>query len=138
MKPAGENPARAKKLAAPAAMLRTLSKDNVMRSVDLLSLAQPRASFPPVFGYDLLSVLLGRSVSSLQADKCRKPWSLPPSCTPPGVKSPLWLLDDVIGWLQQHRAPQAAPPAKKRKRGRPTKAEQVARQKARAGEAGHG
>lgn len=99
-----------------------------MSSVDLLSLAQPRASFPPIFGYELLSVLLGRSVSSLQADKCRKPWSLPPCCSPPGAKSPLWLLDDVISWLKQHRVAPVAAPAKKR--GRPRKGEQVAKRRA--------
>ena len=44
--------------------------------------------FPPIFGYDRLATLLGRTVASLQADRCRKPLTLPPACTPPGTKSP--------------------------------------------------
>lgn len=91
-------------------------------------------NFPPVFGYDGLSQLLGRSRETLQADRCRKPHSLPPPCSPPGTKQPLWLLEDVIAWLEQYRQPTAAQPAAK-KRGRPTKAEQIAR---RAGGVSHG
>ena len=82
-------------------------------------------NFLPVFGYDLLSVLLGRSVGTLQADRCRKPHTLPPACTPPGTKSPLWLLSDVLAWLESHREDRApALPAtheKQRGRGAPRK-----------------
>lgn len=59
--------------------------------------------FPPVFGYGLLSLLLGRTVGTLQADRCRRPESLPPACTPPHTRQPLWLLVDVLDWLAQHR-----------------------------------
>lgn len=80
--------------------------------------------FLPAFGYDGLSILLGRSVASLQADRCRKPWTLPPACTPPGTKSPRWLLTDVLAWLEKHREPLVRP--RDPRRGRPTKAEEIA------------
>ena len=72
--------------------------------------------FPPIFGYEHLSILLGRTVGTLQADRCRKRGSLPPACTPPGTRQPLWLLSDVLAWLAEHRE---APP--RRRPGRPEK-----------------
>lgn len=93
-----------------------------------------KVDFPPVFGYDHLSLLLGRSVATLQMDRFRKPWSLPPACTPPGTKSPRWLLTDVLAWLAQHREPRAnnrqQPKAEKQKVGAPTKAKRVAARRA--------
>lgn len=87
--------------------------------------------FPPAFGYEGLSILIGRAIPTLQADKCRKPSSLPPACSPPGSKSPRWLLADVLAWLAQYRESAVEhPPVKKpRGRGAPTKAERVARSK---------
>lgn len=84
-------------------------------------------NFPPVVGYEGLSQLLQRSVATLQADRCRNPASVPPACTPPGSRNPLWVVSDVIEWLQQHRQPVALPPSDPppRRRGRPTKAEQL-------------
>lgn len=73
-------------------------------------------NFPPVLGYALLSVLLSRSVGTLQADRCRKPESLPPACTPPHTRQPLWLLSDVLDWLAEHREAPAP-----RRPGRPKK-----------------
>lgn len=101
-----------------------------------ISLDQARfvINFPPIFGYDGLSQLLGRSRETLQADRCRKPHTLPPCCSPPDTKQPLWLLEDVITWLEQYREP-AITPTTPRKRGRPTKAEQIAKRK--QGEASH-
>lgn len=98
-------------------------------------------NFPPSFSYDGLSVLLGRSVAGLQADKCRKPWTLPPACKIPGAKSPVWLLTDVLDWLASHREPVAEPPAgvvvtHPPRRGRPTKAEAARRRAAAAAEKG--
>lgn len=95
-----------------------------------------KVDFPPAFGYDHLSLLLGRSVASLQADRCRKPTTLPPACTPPGTKSPRWLLTDVLVWLAQYREMRggnrgsgASMPARA---GRPTKSQQVAARRAEA------
>lgn len=83
-----------------------------------------KIDFPPAFGYEGLSELLGRSITSLQCDRTRKPESLPPACTPPGTKSPRWLLTDVLAWLAEYREPKVKQrPAKP---GRPTKSQQIA------------
>ncbi len=98
-----------------------------------------QSHFPPAFGYEGLSILLGRAIPTLQADKCRKPESLPPACSPPGSKSPRWLLTDVLAWLAQCREPAVEPSPvveKLRKQGAPTKAEQVRRKRALAREKG--
>lgn len=93
--------------------------------------------FPPVIGYVELSELLDKRVSTLQADHSRAPYKLPPACYLPGCKSPRWLLSDVLDWLAQYRVPPPAPPAPTpsigRRRGRPTKAEQIAAAAARGG-----
>lgn len=86
-------------------------------------------SFPPAFGYEGLSILLGRDVATLQNDKVRSPEKLPPACTPPGTRNPRWILTDVLEWLSSHR--EEIKPAIKR--GRPTKAEQI-RKKLQGGE----
>lgn len=93
-----------------------------------------KVDFPPAFGYDHLSLLLGRSVPTLQMDRSRKPWTIPPACTPPGTKSPRWLLTDVLAWLAQHRevrggnrGPAGSMPVRA---GRPTKSQQVAARRA--------
>jgi hypothetical protein len=93
-----------------------------------------KVDFPPAFGYDHLSILLGRTVASLQRDRYRKPNTLPPACTPPGTKIPRWLLTDVLAWLAQHREMRSgnrgsggSMPARV---GRPTKSQQVAARRA--------
>lgn len=93
-------------------------------------------SMPPVIGYKELAVLLGRSTKTLQADKCRKPWSIPPHCAIPGSKEPRWLLADVLSWIEGFRQkPQEVPeepdlPPPPKRRGRPTKREQMLKRKA--------
>jgi hypothetical protein len=84
--------------------------------------------FPPIFGVDLLGLLLDKAPATILADRCRAPHKLPPACSPPGCKSPRWILEDVLNWLRQYQADQAAAPAipSPKKRGRPSKAEQVA------------
>lgn len=89
-------------------------------------------NFSPSFSYDGLSVLLGRSIPSLQSDLSRKPWALPPYCKIPGTKAPIWLLRDVLDWLAAHRVQTPEPPAgavvtHPARRGRPTKAEAARR-----------
>lgn len=98
---------------------------DIQKKVLGVAVGDTLTNFPPSFSYDGLSVLLNRSPASLQADRCRKPHSLPPACQPPGCKSPVWLLADVLAWLAQHREAQALVPVSK-KRGAPTKAERVA------------
>lgn len=89
-----------------------------------------KVDFPPAFGYDHLSILLGRSVASLQRDRHRKPHTLPPACTPPGTKVPRWLLTDVLAWLAQYR--EATCKHKGAKVGRPTKSQEIAARRASA------
>lgn len=86
--------------------------------------------YPPVIGVSELAELLKKSPAAILADRSRAPHRLPPSCNPPGTRRPLWILEDVISWLQQYQQPAAAPApspatAPTPRRGRPTKAEQV-------------
>jgi hypothetical protein len=60
-------------------------------------------NFPPVVGYPGLAELMGRSVQTLQSDRCRNPESVPPASTPPGCRTPLWVVGDVITWVRQHQ-----------------------------------
>lgn len=83
-----------------------------------------------------LAVYIHKSVASIRSDASRNPASLPPICRPPGTKRLLWRIEDVEGWLALYVRGDAAPIATplvndkaKPKRGRPTKAEQVARQR---------
>lgn len=95
--------------------------------------------YPPVIEADVLGKLLGKSVLSIRSDRCRAPHRLPPACTPPDTKTPLWILSDVLAWLAQYREPaaQAPDPSKKfsapqfalRRRGKPSKAETVEAQR---------
>jgi hypothetical protein len=92
-------------------------------------------AWPPVIGYAELSVLLGRTVGTLQADRIRRPESLPPASTPPGSRTPRWITVDVLDWLRQcreRRVQLAGPVAttSPRRRGRPTKREQIERKRA--------
>lgn len=85
----------------------------------------------PVLGLNELSQLIKKSPRSILADRSRAPGRLPPDCTPPGTKAPIWLMEDVLAWLRQHRHEPApaptAPATPPRRRGRPTKAEALAR-----------
>lgn len=79
-----------------------------------------------------LSAWIHKSVSSIRSDATRNPHSLPPICRLPGTKRLLWRIDDVERWLELHVTGASSTPAEPeiaipRKRGRPTKAEQVAR-----------
>ena len=84
---------------------------------------------------DQLSQYLHKSVASIRSDATRNPQSLPPICRLPGTKRLLWRMEDVERWLAAHVegmpiAPAIAVPDQHRpRRGRPTKAEQVARQR---------
>ncbi|MBO1249439.1 DNA-binding protein [Comamonas denitrificans] len=84
---------------------------------------------PPVLGVTELSVLLHKSPGVILADRVRAPHRLPPCCTPPGTRQPLWILQDVLDWLRQFQKQPAPAPVKKRQ-GRPTKREQLERQQA--------
>lgn len=98
--------------------------------------------FPPVVGVAELAFLLRKTPGVILADRSRAPHRIPPSCEPPGSKQPLWLLDDVLAWLRQYQRPAASPPVAAstqaptpRRRGRPTKREQIERARAAGGAA---
>lgn len=82
-----------------------------------------------------LAQCLHKSVASVRSDATRNPRSLPPICRLPGTKRLLWRIEDVEHWLAQHVALPAGnqgPSAlisQRPRRGRPTKAEQVAKQR---------
>ncbi len=86
-----------------------------------------------------LSAYIHKSVASIRSDATRNPTSLPPICRLPGTKRLLWRIEDVECWIAQHihgdpsrLAAAAISNDTKPKRGRPTKAEQVARQRQQA------
>lgn len=82
---------------------------------------------------DQLSSYLHKSVASIRSDVTRNPRALPPICRLPGTKRLLWRLEDVERWLAEHVvATNATAPSVASvhvRRGRPTKAEQVANQR---------
>jgi hypothetical protein len=83
--------------------------------------------------------LLHKDVTSIRSDVLRNPRSLPPLCRLPGNRRLLWRRCDVDAWLAAHVAGGAGATAPcsstalPRRRGRPTKAEQLARQRAQEG-----
>ncbi|MDT4826322.1 hypothetical protein FQZ97_596310 [compost metagenome] len=85
---------------------------------------------------DQLSTYLCKSAASIRCDASRNPQSLPPICRLPGTKRLLWRMEDVEKWLAEHvvviDSAAISTTPEQRKRGRPTKAEQVA-QRRRAG-----
>lgn len=78
-----------------------------------------------------LATLLHKSPASVRSDLSRSPHLLPPRLRT-GGKKPLWLRSSVLVWLESRVeicSPQKQSPTSpiKRKQGRPTKAEQIAR-----------
>jgi hypothetical protein len=86
---------------------------------------------------DQLAGCLHKSVASIRSDATRNPRSLPPICRLPGTKRLLWRAEDVESWLAEHVDGVSTASSIKdnlevqTRRGRPTKAEQVARKKKR-------
>lgn len=82
-----------------------------------------------------LARILKKSVSTIRSDISRRPGSLPPAIRI-GART-LWLPPTVYGWLQDQErplsegsggaSPVAPSAARPRRRGRPTKAEQIAK-----------
>ena len=74
-----------------------------------------------------LAALLHLSSATVRSDVSRRPWTLPPFIKV-GTKT-VWLLDTVIDWLkarEQVATPPKTPTPPPRRRGRPTKADQMA------------
>ena len=81
-------------------------------------------SFPPIVDIHGLSVLLNRQPEVIAAARCTRPHTLPPACSIPDTKKPLWIVQDVIDWLRTY---QEQPVVKKPKIGAPTKAVRIKR-----------
>ena len=82
---------------------------------------------------DQLAEYLQKSVASIRSDATRNPRSLPPICRLPNTKRLLWRAEDVERWIclhvagaDSHSVTELASPEKPR-RGRPTKAESIAK-----------
>lgn len=81
-----------------------------------------------------LAKRIHKSVASIRSDACRNPYALPPLCRLPGTKRLLWREEDVNRWLAEHVVSTSSAPRPvrqttdvTRRRGRPTKAEQLRR-----------
>lgn len=91
---------------------------------------------------DDLSDCIHKSVTSIRSDVTRNPLSLPPICRLPGTKRLLWRAEDVERWLAEHvsgfamTAGIATDDDIKAKLGRPTKAQQIKKQKIRSSSSG--
>lgn len=71
-----------------------------------------------------LSKILHKSISTLQTDLYRAPHRLPPMIRLPATRKPLWRPQDVENWINGHIVAHEPPP-RPRKRGRPTRKEQI-------------
>lgn len=63
------------------------------------------SNFPPVVDINGLSVLLSKKPAVINIDRYKRPHTLPPACTPPETRKPLWVVSDVITWLRQFEEP---------------------------------
>lgn len=86
-------------------------------------------------GVQELAQILRKTPATISADLVRRPHLIPPPLRLPGGNRLLWLVGDVIEWLNSHRAPpptippvatQSAVLAPRKRRGRPPKAEKIA------------
>ncbi len=90
---------------------------------------------PALWTVDDLSAFLRRTKSSIYSDSRRNPASLPPGFKIPGAQRWLWHPGRVLEWLEAIAVPAVpatvspaqAEEKKPLRRGRPTKAEQLAR-----------
>lgn len=89
-----------------------------------------------------LSECLQKTVASIRSDVSRNPMSLPPICRLPGTKRLLWRVEDVERWLAYHVSDPDGFEAQSLelvevKRGRPSKTDQIKKQKALSLSQGH-
>jgi hypothetical protein len=96
-------------------------------------MANPTHGIRPLITADELGEILRKSPSTILSDLRRAPHRVPPPCTPPGTRRPLWRPEDVEAWLPRPPAsgslagllPPTAPmaPAARKKRIRHTPAD---------------
>lgn len=87
----------------------------------------PQESFPPLLNIEDLARLIHRKSSTIAVDRFRRPETLPPDCTPPSQKSPVWSLTVVLEWYSSFQKEAF----KKKIKGRPTKAQEIENRKQR-------
>lgn len=74
-----------------------------------------------------LARILRRPIPTIYSQRTRSPEDLPPPCTLPGCRRPMWHPDDVRAWIDQHRQSrqqeqaEAQASEQPRRRGRPRK-----------------
>lgn len=85
------------------------------------------APAPLVVGVVGLADMLGLKPTTVETLRSRDPSRLPPSYCPPGSRAARYVVSEVIEWLRLHPEQRSPRPVKKRRPGRPTKAEQAAR-----------
>ena len=98
-------------------------------------------TLPNLLDVEQLAELLHRSPHTIRLDACRAPHRLPPLCRLPGHNRLLWRREDVSAWIDAAVTSLAAAapaagvsPHPPRRRGRPTKAMTLARQRAGRGQ----
>lgn len=79
--------------------------------------------YPPIIGFDELSILLKRNRNVLVKDKSERPHTVPPALKPKDTKNPLWVTEDVIAWLREN--PEEEPQTPVKRIGAPTKRERI-------------
>lgn len=89
------------------------------------------SSTPPVriLFIEQLSTLIGKSATSIRTFATSEKYKhlIPRPFKMPHSRRLCWYEHEVLAWIEAHRP--AEPPPPKRPRGRPTKAEQLARQR---------
>ena len=80
----------------------------------------------PILDDSALGLLIKKTPAAIARDRVRAPWRVPPACTPPGTKKPLWILEDVLTWLRQYQAARAAALQSGKRRGPPSTIEREA------------
>jgi hypothetical protein len=79
-----------------------------------------------------LAAILHCSIDTVVSNAHRAPGRLPPQVRTGGRRL-IWLTADVMDWLEARRVDPAPAAASPRRRGRPAKAEQLARRRAAGG-----
>lgn len=118
----------AKKKRSPAGAERQLDpfaerkKMEIFQETDLITIPE-------------LAKIIRKSLESIRSDLCRAPHRLPPTVRLPSTRRVLFRRIDVEKWISGYVAvPAPVPPVPLvRRRGRPTKSEQISRGKAAAG-----
>jgi len=86
-------------------------------------------SLPKILFIEQLSALIGKTATTIRTCATNQKYAhlIPRPFKMPNSRRLCWYEHDVLVWIDSHRP--AEPPPPRRPRGRPTKAEQLARQR---------